>query len=38
VLGLTHREAYKDIGVVSVVIPLLVSVILLSGLALMGIR
>lgn len=38
VLGLTHREAYKDIGVVSVVIPLLVSAILLSGLALMGIR
>lgn len=38
VLGLTHREAYKDIGVVSVVIPLVVLAILLSGLALMGIR
>jgi len=37
VLGLTHREAYKDIAVVSVVVPLLVLVVLLAGLAALGI-
>lgn len=38
VLGLTHREAYKDIAVVSVIIPIVVLAILLVSLALFGIR
>jgi len=37
VLGLTHREAYKDIFVVSVVIPILTLILLLIGLAMLGI-
>lgn len=37
VLGLTHREAYKDIAVVSVIVPLVVLGIILAGLAVMGI-
>ncbi|MBX3421646.1 MAG: GntP family permease [Pirellulaceae bacterium] len=38
VLGLTHREAYKDIAVVSVLVPLIALGIILAGLAMMGIR
>jgi len=38
VMGLTHREAYRDIGVVSVVIPLAALALVLIGLAALGIR
>lgn len=37
VLGLTHREAYKDIAVVSIVIPLVALAIILACLAAVGI-
>jgi H+/gluconate symporter-like permease len=37
VLGLTHREAYKDIAVVSIVIPLGVLLLILLGLYAVGI-
>jgi H+/gluconate symporter-like permease len=38
VLGLTHREAYKDIAVVSIVIPLGVLALILAGLSALGIQ
>jgi len=38
VMGLTHREAYRDVAAVSVVVPLVALALVLAGLALMGIR
>jgi H+/gluconate symporter-like permease len=38
VLGLTHREAYKDIAVVSIVIPLSVLGLILLGMTVLGIQ
>lgn len=38
VLGLTHREAYKDIAIVSIVIPLITLTIILLGLLALGIQ
>lgn len=36
VCGMTHRESYKDVGVVTLVIPVLVTAVVIGGLVAMG--